>query len=310
MRLPANEAKAEANRCADAADLHRQQAAQLHEARRANEIADQQARSAFVQTLATVAAFLAAVLAAFFAYRATHWAREAATHTKRSADADNEALEETRKAAEDARRSDVQQAKRLTEQLGLMDKTMQYTAETAYAMKDNARAVAAQIDILKDTASKQLRAYVHVEALTMSWTETYPVFRVKIVNTGKTPATSVRSGGLVILGDRKAIVAIQAVPENVSLGGNTVIGAESFNETVLVADGYEAIRKNHISSDSMLYVYGSVEYEDVFSIRYKTDFGFFTSNAQITDLSPTQGRSFVMFQRVNGKQSHTPADGR
>jgi len=94
--LPAQKAPSERKRCAVAVqDEHENQAA-LNQAVRANELAKQglrisaqQARAAFIQTIATVLAFGAAALAAVFA-------GFAAWHAKRSADADNDALKEIR----------------------------------------------------------------------------------------------------------------------------------------------------------------------------------------------------------------------
>lgn len=117
--LPAKQAPTERERCAVAAENNRKDQAALHQAVRANDLAEQnlaltaqQARSAFVQTIATVLAFGAAALAAVFA-------GFAAWHAKRSADADNAALAETRKAAAEAREDAVEQAKRFNRQIEL-----------------------------------------------------------------------------------------------------------------------------------------------------------------------------------------------
>lgn len=90
---------AERDRCAQAHEDHRVQQAEITQAVRANDLAEgnlrlaaQQARIAFVQTLATVLAFIAAAVAAVFAGLAVY-------HSKRSADADNAALAETRDTA-------------------------------------------------------------------------------------------------------------------------------------------------------------------------------------------------------------------
>jgi hypothetical protein len=97
--LPPKDAASERERCALAAKNHYEDEAALKEAARSNELAEeglrlsaQQARAAFVQTIATVLAFGAAILAAVFA-------GFAAWHAKRSADADNLALAETRESS-------------------------------------------------------------------------------------------------------------------------------------------------------------------------------------------------------------------
>jgi hypothetical protein len=168
------------------------------------------------------------------------YARQAWKESERSADAASEALEHTRadaseqadrfgkqlKVAADAaeaarisadasraaldhaRTQSVAEAKRIKEQLRLTDQTMQFTAETAYAMRDSVReakrlalamegsadAARRSVDVAEEVARKQLRAYVHAEAMWMKWCpEGYPLIFARLRNSGRTPALNVRA---------------------------------------------------------------------------------------------------------------------
>lgn len=114
--LPPSQGPVERDRCADALEKHRVQRGALAQQVRANDIAEwtlrvaaQQARSGFVQTLATVAAFLAAALAALFAWSATVWTRasaktaaEALDSARAGAVAQDEAFKQQLRAAKDS----------------------------------------------------------------------------------------------------------------------------------------------------------------------------------------------------------------
>jgi hypothetical protein len=103
--LAPKDAPTERNRCAEAREQHRSGQDTIAEAVRANDVAEQDlrlswgsAKIAFLQTLATVAAFIAAAGAALIALRAVHWARQAAEHTEAGATAAQDQLEAVRMA--------------------------------------------------------------------------------------------------------------------------------------------------------------------------------------------------------------------
>jgi hypothetical protein len=277
---------------------------------RANSIADAQRAYSFLQLILAGFGVAFTGVAAFFAWRATVWAKEAATQTKRSADADNEALTATREAAEDARKEAAQQAKRFTEQLRLMEQTMRYTADSAYAMKDSARAATRQAAITEDTARKRLRAYIHVEAMTVKWTpEGYPLFTVVMKNTGQTPALNVKAGGVAMYGDVETLAKLGRVPDDMLLGGNHVIGAGSLYPTALIVKDYKMLRGEGITSDRMLAVVGRLTYADVFGVTYRTEFGYFCTSKREAELAAMTG-DYAMGEAVAGPEPQRRPLGR
>lgn len=91
--LPSDEAPSERDRCTQAREEHRIEQNNLTQQVRSSDIAEgnlwlavREARSEFIQTIATVAAFLAAAVAAFFAWRATIWTKAAARAAKQQSE--------------------------------------------------------------------------------------------------------------------------------------------------------------------------------------------------------------------------------
>ena len=105
-----------------------------------------------VQGLAAIFGVVFTAIAAFAAIAAAVYAKGAAEAAANSARADNEALDETRKAAADARKDAVEQADRFKEQMSTTMQIMQYIAQTSYAMKDSAKAMSK----FADSAEKQM----------------------------------------------------------------------------------------------------------------------------------------------------------
>ncbi|MBO9545249.1 hypothetical protein [Caulobacter sp.] len=260
-------------------------------AEQANLIAEAQRRYAFWQLLLGAIGVIFTGLAAFFAYRATHWAKAAAEAAKQSAGADDAALAETRAAAADARRDAVQHAKWSKEQLGLMDQTMQYTAESAHAMKDVARSMAANtkqivesVEVSKSVAASQrifgktqLRAYVAVligDAIYQDGKGLRFEARPALMNTGHTPARNLRWR------IRAAILPVPLPKDfRFPLGphreGNALLPPGHTFSISAVIDGFvdeseiENIKKNH---GKALYVWGCLSYQDLFKRTHRTTF--------------------------------------
>lgn len=186
------------------------------------------------------------------------YAAKAWQESKRSADADNAALEETRRSFEEARRDAAEQARRFDAQL-----------ETAAR---SAEAVTRQAEIAEDTARKHLRAYLYASKMIFFWpSDKQPIFSITLNNTGLTPATNVRLSGRIILAEHpntpdfpQMLTSIREVP----IGGNTS------EEVVIWMNGSETMVKSEMSRANSAYIFGVIGYEDVYGFRYESRFGF------------------------------------
>ncbi|UTP40180.1 hypothetical protein M9M90_03115 [Phenylobacterium sp. LH3H17] len=291
--LPPEKAPSERDRCAQIREDHRVQQAVLFQAVRANDlsegnlrVAHQQARIAFAQTIATVLAFIAASVAAVFAGLAVY-------HSKRSADADNEALAETREAAGEARAEAARQAKRYTDQLGLMDQTMHYTADNAAAMGRVADAMATNIEKINETVDinrsiaarqkilgeGQLRAYVSVQIGGALYQDDNYVFEANPVlyNSGGTPAHKVtwRVAAAVLpvpLPDDFRF----PLPERPRRTARSLLlpPQQTFEMRGIVDGRIEPgeVLRTKLGFGQALYVWGVVSYRDIFRRSHRTTF--------------------------------------
>ena len=258
---------------------------------RANSIADAQRVYGLLQLVLGVFGVAFTGVAAFFAYRATHWAKAAAQAARESANSDNQALAETRAAGEDQRKAAVQQAKWSNEQLGLMDQTMQFTAESARAMKDVARSMAASakqvadsIAVSKSVAKSQqlfgktqLRAYVAVligGAIYQDATGLRFEAKPSVVNTGHTFARNVRW---------RIDAAVLPVPLpddfRFPLGpvreGSTLLPPGQSVTISAIVNGVvpaEDIDRAKSGIGLSLYVWGVLSYQDIFKRTHRTTF--------------------------------------
>lgn len=249
---------------------------------RANELAEwnvrlvaQQNRTALVQTIATIWAFIAAAIAAGFAGIAVF-------HAKRSADADNLALRATRRANREARADAVAQGARSAEQIRIAGEA--------------AAAAVQQVVVSERTALKQLTAYVHAEQMTFDWhPDGHPLFTITFRNTGQTPAIGARAAGRAIFGDVYRLASTEAVDTDIGLARVGVIGAASPFPSTLYVYGGEHVRKELINKENMLAVIGRIKYFDVFGKSYETEFGFFTTHPGGSAMSPLTG-NFATFR--------------
>jgi hypothetical protein len=249
----------------------------------ANTIARDQRLIALWQLVLGAAGVVFTGFAAFWAWRATHWAKEAAGQTKRSADADNAALDETRKGMTQAREDADRQATRFAEQLKVATAT--------------GAAAARQAEVAERASHKQLAAYVHAEELTFNWSKDgWPLFSLKLMNTGQTPAIGVKAGGKAAFGDVARLAALEHVEASVLLGRVGIIGATSPHVATLLVDDYKQIRREQITGDNMLAVLGRITYSDVFGKSYETEFGFFTTSPELK-MSNLVGK-FAMFRET------------
>jgi len=273
--LPPKEAPRERERCAVAAKDHYENQTALKEAVRSNELAEeglrlsaQQARAAFVQTIATVLAFGSATLAAVFA-------GFAAWHAKRSADADNLALEETKAASEAARKDAAEQARKMIDQLNI-------AADTASAMRETAQQAREANQLTSQTSASQLRPYVYVLGEFVGITSEpngiqselgdIALAGFSIRNFGQTPAknvavrASVTVGGYwsdpisIDLSDAKTIHRADIPPSH-------QVTLESYS-----VSGLRGLHRELYNSDRSIFLFGEVTYEDGFGKKYRTEF--------------------------------------
>jgi hypothetical protein len=205
--LSADKAPAERDRCTEAAEDHRIREAELAQQRRANDLAEwnlrltaRQARSGFLQTVATVLAFIAAAVAAVFAGIAVR-------HAGASAKADNLALRATRRANKEARVEAAEQAKRFTDQLHLMADNASAAREAARSTHDMAssmgvsakaagaavEAASIQLELARKSFIADQRPWVGVDGLSLHSLEIDELgaklkLTMHLRNSGRTPA--------------------------------------------------------------------------------------------------------------------------
>jgi hypothetical protein len=273
--LPPKEAPRERERCAKAAKDHYESQTALKEAVRANELAEeglrlsaQQARAAFVQTIATVLAFGAAILAAEFA-------GFAAWHAKRSADADNDALEATRLASEAARKDAAKQARKMTDQLNI-------AADTASAMRETAQQAREANQLASQTSASQLRPYVYVLGEFVGIASEANGIRSElgdialagfsIRNFGQTPAKNVAVRASVTVG------GYWSDPRPIDLSeAKTIHRADIPPSHQIIMDGYSVsglrgLHRELSNSEKSIFFFGEITYEDGFGKKYRTEF--------------------------------------
>jgi hypothetical protein len=243
---------------------------QANEAARANGWAAKSYILGVVQGMAAIFGVIFTAIAAAAAIAAAIYARRAAHAAAQSATADNASLTATLKAAEDGRADAREQAKRFKEQMSLTDQIMQRITDTAYAMKDSARAQ----KINADAARKELRAYAFMNSATIHDFEIgkTPMVEVVIANSGRTPAhdvvmwmaaRSLRTGAVKF--DR---------PEDTSgfsrgpipPGGDKPMTIH-WDSPVREGEAMEFAR-----GERAIYVFGEVTYTDVFGEKHHTRF--------------------------------------
>ena len=189
------------------------------------------------------------------------YAKRAWEAASSSAKADNEALELTREALKEQREGAAEQAQMATRQIAASERL--------------AIAARRQAEIARDTASKHLRAYVYAVKMVFHWDtdEGYPIFSVFLKNTGLTPATYVKMGGVAIMSGRLNRPHFPQIPNVVS---EITIGAGTTEEVVIYVHDAQMIRQGLIDDENVLFVFGVVQYRDIHGSNYESRFGFCT----------------------------------
>lgn len=150
----------------------------------------------------------------------------------------------------------------------------------AYATARSAKATEVSVEIGKDTAKRELRAYLAVVIGGAVYQEREKNLRFGanplLINSGRTPAHKIKFQA------RAAVLPVPLpietdLPETGDLGiGETILGVQQTGSMHAVVDGYsqddevESIKKG--ASGKALYVWGRVDYEDVFEETHYTRF--------------------------------------
>ena len=151
---------------------------------------------------------------------------------------------------------------------------------TLRAVEDTSRATEAMLEanaLAKDTAQRQLRAYVGVQAAWLEFSEEgEPIAHVKWKNFGQTPALETASWTHSWTAEFPLRSSLPEPPEGFRKGVN-VISPGNFTDTV-TPDGAplsDRNRKSIEAEEAAFYVYGKSRYEDVFGERHETSFVYF-----------------------------------
>lgn len=137
----------------------------------------------------------------------------------------------------------------------------------------------AQVLVAKDTARRQLRAYIHVEKVELLWDENdRPKLGVHIQNTGQTPATGFQIR-VRIQNDQGVDSREYVLPEDGELGFATWqgLGAGCTRENGVWPHNPENLRFADFAANSGAFcVLGRIFYKDIFGKSWQTEFAAFT----------------------------------
>lgn len=155
--------------------------------------------------------------------------------------------------------------------------------------RDAAEAAQASLDLTRTTITRQLRAYICFDdADIVDIPPEPPNIKLKFRNFGQTPARNVRITCRVRFESqlRTESPIIDIDHEEPKAGATTGHGGE-FSLTVAPGVWTDALRENLISWRSrktMMVVYGTVSYTDIFGNLHYTRFNLETSGGPYTDL--------------------------
>ncbi len=152
-----------------------------------------------------------------------------------------------------------------------------------------------QLTIAKDTAQKQLRAYVYASPNTLYHLGENPTQGYLTVrNGGHTFANKVsREVGINVLSKDipnsfEKLGRLKREPGYMTLGPNTGADDVIYREyRVLTDDEIKQIN----SGDKRIYVFGKITYEDIYDIRHETTFCFMYYGNETSNVLASQGRS-------------------
>jgi hypothetical protein len=155
--------------------------------------------------------------------------------------------------------------------------------------RESAEAAEATANVMMDTAQRQLRAYVSVDSASrLDDIDGRPVFEVRLVNAGQTPAYQVVSW--IGIAFREYLLTSPLVrPEaneqapRSSVGPKALFFSRIVGRTALTAE-HQALLDQH---ERVIYVHGGVTYKDTFGFDRHLNYAFYWGGPrQTTYLRP------------------------
>lgn len=154
-------------------------------------------------------------------------------------------------------------------------------ADAAQAANASAQATREAVTLAKDTAKRQLRAYVHVsEARFSDFGFPGGIYLVNYTNTGQTPAYDVYSS--IALQFAKFPLAEELVATGTGTKGIITLGRDGEGHARLEAprglsgEEYGEVR----DGKSAVFVFGTISYRDAFGEDWTTDFRYYVGGDQ------------------------------
>lgn len=159
------------------------------------------------------------------------------------------------------------------------DATLAAQAATvsAEAAQRSATLTEAALTLSKDTANRQLRAYLLVKRAKMGLVvvDKNPVARITLINTGQTPAYKLRPAGAFEFAAFPRQEPWTIPPSGPRVGRGPLGAGRSF--TMLMTFPYRMPREaltDFQAGTTAFFSFGSIEYEDVFGAVHTTHFRF------------------------------------
>lgn len=145
---------------------------------------------------------------------------------------------------------------------------------SADAARASAEAATATVTEMRDTAEKQLRAYVCVDSATLKFPQPdIPEAQVHFRNSGQTPAYNVRGWIHTWFGEYPLKEALPNAPDDLRKGTETLAPGR---RSIFVAPQKPPLPPQYLAllgTDKFtLYVYGEIRYRDIFGKERSTQY--------------------------------------
>jgi hypothetical protein len=154
--------------------------------------------------------------------------------------------------------------RQLSLQVAEMQTQSQAALANAQAANESAKAAKQAVELARDTAKQQLRAYVCVVAADIVFAKVdEPGIEIRIKNCGLTPAYNVSMWSGLAVSTHPLQRSLDKPPEEFGM-----------NQSVLAPDGFELMHPIFPlgTAQHTLYVYGQINYVDAFNDHHTTDF--------------------------------------
>lgn len=148
---------------------------------------------------------------------------------------------------------------------------------TAYAAIEAgraAKAAAASNTIARETAKRELRAYINVAQVRVDGLEGNARFCLEYKNCGQTPAYDIRGWNGLELRDAERIKTFESTGNDAGLGvlgpGNSAYFIKPAPRRLVMKE-FDMLR----AGDAAIYLWGEISYRDIFGERHTTRFRYF-----------------------------------